>query len=163
MMRKNTPKRKKPGSSSELDFDCFGAIPKPTDKKLQKEIDKAAKRLKKRGPPTEQNAKNYRTYLEGVAGLRVNQYRLELEESIAVERERAAQRQLHREMSLEEINEVIDYLNAEIELTKAELQTAKELYLKNSPLHNGQLDLEGIKQKGLGESATDEPEGGGRR
>lgn len=155
-MSKRNAKRKKPGSSSELDFDCFDAIPKPTDKKLRKEIDKAAKNLKKRGSPTGENVRNYRTYLEGVAGLRVNQYRLELEESIAAERERAAQRQLNREMSLAEIEEVIKYLDEEIQLTEAELKTAKELYLENSPLHNGKLELEGLQQEEQEEGKEDE-------
>lgn len=159
-MSKRNAKRKKPGSSSELDFDCFDAIPKPTDKKLRKEIDKAAKNLKKRGSPTGENVRNYRTYLEGVAGLRVNQYRLELEESIAAERERAAQRQLHREMSLAEISDAIDYLNTQISLTEADLKLAEDLYLKNSLFLNGRLRIKGETLSEQKVSGAGEQEGG---
>lgn len=159
-MSKRNAKRKKPGSSSELDFDCFDAIPKPTDGKMRREINKAAKKLKKRGSPTEENAAHYRTYLEGVAGLRVNQYRLELEESIAAERERAAQRQLHREMSLAEIEEVIGYLQKEIQATEADLEIVEKLYLEHSPLLYGNLLLDRRKEREQGKNAADEKKGG---
>lgn len=135
------------------------AMPKPTDKKVQKEIDKAVKKLTSRyGPLTDENKAEYQKYLEALARRRANQYRLEREERIAAERERIAQRQ--REMSLEEIEEVIGLLEEEIESTEAALESAERLYLENSPLVHGALLLKAQKLSGQEESGADEPEGG---
>lgn len=135
------------------------AMPKPTDKKVQKEIDKAVSKLtRKYGPLTDENKAEYQNYLEALAKRRANQYRLEREERTAAERERIAQRQ--REMSLEEIGEVIQCLEGEIESTKAALESAERLYLKNSPLVHGELLLKPRTLSGQEESGLDEPEGG---
>ncbi len=131
------------------------AMPKPTDKKVQREIDQAIRKLtRKYGPLTEDNKEEYTKYLNALARRRANQYRLEREERGAAERERIAQRQ--REMSLKEIEAVIQWLEEEIRQTEADLKSAEELYLKHSPLVHGELLLQARKLSEPEESGGDE-------